>query len=197
MSAALRRACALGALITATASIVVALALLGSAWAELSFVLVAATIVSAAGWYVLSRRGIVRVIAAVVAAGAVVAAIVVLAGDRNIVAIAAILVLAVATAQLARVALRVDPRSLRDQAPPGVRMPAPLHPVLVCNPRSGGGKADAAFVEAARERGIETVMLEPGTDLGRLTLDAIARGADVLGMAGGDGSQAIVAAIAA
>jgi diacylglycerol kinase family enzyme len=93
--------------------------------------------------------------------------------------------------------LRYDPRSLREQAPPGVRMPPPSHPILLCNPRSGGGKADTAFVAAAHDRGIETVMLEPGTDLERLTRDAIARGADVLGMAGGDGSQAIVAAIAA
>src|SRR5437868_7636083 len=64
------------------------------------------------------------------------------------------------------------------------------------NPRSGGGKANAAFAEASHERGIETVTLEPGTDLEQLARDAVARGADVIGMAGGDGSQALVADIA-
>ena len=70
-------------------------------------------------------------------------------------------------------------------------------PVLMINPRSGDGRAErAGLAEAARERGIEAVVLSPGDDLDALARDAIARGADVLGMAGGDGSQAIVAAIA-
>src|SRR5213076_3119860 len=50
--------------------------------------------------------------------------------------------------------------------------------------------------EAAHERGIETVTLEPGTDLEQLARDAVAEGADVIGMAGGDGSQALVADVA-
>jgi diacylglycerol kinase family enzyme len=39
-------------------------------------------------------------------------------------------------------------------------------------------------------------MLDHGLDLAELARDAIARGADCLGMAGGDGSQALVASIA-
>jgi diacylglycerol kinase family enzyme len=39
-------------------------------------------------------------------------------------------------------------------------------------------------------------VLEPGDDLAALARDAVARGADLLGMAGGDGSQALVAGIA-
>ena len=39
-------------------------------------------------------------------------------------------------------------------------------------------------------------MLRPGDDLRQLAEDAVARGADVLGMAGGDGSQALVASVA-
>jgi diacylglycerol kinase family enzyme len=50
--------------------------------------------------------------------------------------------------------------------------------------------------EQARKRGIEPVMLQPGDDLEALARDAVRRGADVLGMAGGDGSQALVASIA-
>jgi diacylglycerol kinase family enzyme len=41
------------------------------------------------------------------------------------------------------------------------------------------------------------VILEQGADLRSLATDAIRRGADVIGMAGGDGSQAIVAGVAA
>ena len=48
-----------------------------------------------------------------------------------------------------------------------------------------------------RQRGIEPVVLRPGDDLLQLAEDAVARGADVIGMAGGDGSQALVASVAA
>jgi diacylglycerol kinase family enzyme len=51
-------------------------------------------------------------------------------------------------------------------------------------------------VEAARRRGIEPVVLTPGDDLVRLAEEAVASGADVLGMAGGDGSQALIAGVA-
>ena len=69
--------------------------------------------------------------------------------------------------------------------------------MLFINPRSGGGRAGRArLAEVARERDIEPVVLEPGADLGALAEDAAADGADVLGMAGGDGSLAIVASIA-
>ena len=65
------------------------------------------------------------------------------------------------------------------------------------NPRSGGGKAERfALAEECRRRGIEPVILEPGDDLLDLARGAIDRGADVIGMAGGDGSQALVASVA-
>ena len=57
-----------------------------------------------------------------------------------------------------------------------------------------GGEVRAA--RPARELGVETVLLDKGLDLEQLARDAIARGADCLGMAGGDGSQALVASIA-
>ena len=75
---------------------------------------------------------------------------------------------------------------------------APRHPVLFFNPRSGGGKAERfALADEARARGIEPIELKPGEDLETLVRGAVDRGADGLAMAGGDGSQAIVAAIAA
>jgi len=74
----------------------------------------------------------------------------------------------------------------------------PQRPVLFVNPRSGGGKAArAAVAERARERGIETVIFTPGQDLEALAREAVANGADALGVAGGDGSLAVVAAAAA
>lgn len=74
----------------------------------------------------------------------------------------------------------------------------PQRPVLFVNPRSGGGKAArAAVAERARERGIETVIFTPGQNLEALAREAVANGADALGMAGGDGSLAVVAAAAA
>ena len=73
----------------------------------------------------------------------------------------------------------------------------PSKPVLICNPKSGGGKVVSFNIaEEARARGVEVVTLQEGLDLEGLARDAITRGADCLGMAGGDGSQALVAAVA-
>jgi diacylglycerol kinase family enzyme len=74
---------------------------------------------------------------------------------------------------------------------------APQRPVLFVNPRSGGGKAiGAGLPEQARQRGIEPIVLGPDDDLAALVAEAVARGADALGMAGGDGSLAVVAVAA-
>lgn len=69
--------------------------------------------------------------------------------------------------------------------------------MLFVNPRSGGGSAArAAVAERARERGVEAILLEPDGDLSALVQEAVSGGADTLGMAGGDGSLAVVAAAA-
>ena len=76
--------------------------------------------------------------------------------------------------------------------------PAPKRPVLFYNPKSGGGKAERFHVaREARARGVEPVELHFGGDLVALVDEAIDNGADAVGVAGGDGTQAIVAAIAA
>jgi diacylglycerol kinase family enzyme len=78
------------------------------------------------------------------------------------------------------------------------RRASPDRPILLMNPKSGGGKVEKFELEqVAQDAGIETVLLKAGDDLEQLARDAIARGANVLGMAGGDGSQALVASIAA
>ena len=76
-------------------------------------------------------------------------------------------------------------------------MRRPRHPVLIVNPRSGGGKAER--LDLAREcstRGIEPVMLQRDDDLLGIAEAVVSRGADAIGVAGGDGSQALVATVA-
>jgi diacylglycerol kinase family enzyme len=68
---------------------------------------------------------------------------------------------------------------------------------LLVNPRSGNGKAArVGLVEAARERGIEVHLQAEGDDPAALARRAVAGGADALGVAGGDGSLGLVAAVA-
>jgi len=87
-------------------------------------------------------------------------------------------------------------RDLHHEVPPDRRF-ASQRPVLIYNEKSGGGKVGRfGLLDVAREMGVETVGLHPGDDLAQLARDAVARGADCLGMAGGDGSQALVASIA-
>ena len=77
-------------------------------------------------------------------------------------------------------------------------MTRPATPILIVNPRSGGGKvARFDLVAQCQARSIEPIVFEPGDDLTTLATAAVRDGADALGMAGGDGSQAAVAAVAA
>jgi diacylglycerol kinase family enzyme len=126
---------------------------------------------------------------AVAAALGVGALALVLSGDGHLAGLAMI-GSAIACVGATQVALRI-----RVALP---RAPAPSTPVLFYNPRSGDGKAERFELPSeARSRGIEPVELGPGKDLEALVRQAIERGADALAMAGGDGSQAVVAAIAA
>jgi diacylglycerol kinase family enzyme len=107
----------------------------------------------------------------------------------------ALAVLLVAAVGLGRAALTRDVTADDELRP--VPVDPPRHPVLICNPWSGGGKVEQfGLAELAGSMGVEVVMLAEGLDLEELARDAIARGADCLGMAGGDGSQALVASIA-
>ena len=167
----------------------------GDAW-RLPLVLLGAAAAIVGLWYALSRRGAASLVGAVVAAAGLVllVLVIVLADYRGlpfVVAVALILLSAAA----GRYALGLDQHS---DMPHGAVMPRPHRPVLIMNPKSGGGKAEKYRLEdECRSRGIEPIVLRPGDDLLELARDAIARGADVIGMAGGDGSQALVATVAA
>jgi hypothetical protein len=79
-------------------------------------------------------------------------------------------------------------------------VPPPRRPFLIMNPRSGGGKVVRfGLKDRAEALGATVALLEgPGTvDVGELARQAVADGADLLGVAGGDGTQALVAGIAA
>jgi diacylglycerol kinase family enzyme len=184
-----RRLWALSALLCAAlaAGVGVALAIEGFPRGLSVFLLVAASALAA--WYGVRRRGRLRAaalsLAALLIAGAV--AVVFLEGRPVLGAI--IVVLLALASRSASNAFRVHVE-LPNVSPP-------RNPVLFYNPLSGGGKADRFHLaEQARLRGIEPVELRAGTDLGELVRDAVSRGADGLAMAGGDGSQAIVADIA-
>ncbi len=86
----------------------------------------------------------------------------------------------------------IDPMAMGWQ-----RVEPARRPVLLINPHSGNGTAGrVSLAERARALGIEPLILSTEHDLAELAARAVERGADVLGMAGGDGSLATVAATA-
>jgi diacylglycerol kinase family enzyme len=146
-------------------------------------------------WYLVAGRGPVRLAGGLLAAAAAVAVLaVVVTSTQNGLALELSLVLLAASAPAARYALEPS----RGEPDTDARAGRPRQPVLIMNPWSGGGKVERFnLVEECRARGIEAVVLKRGDDLLQLAGDAVARGADVIGMAGGDGSQALVASVAA
>ena len=143
-----------------------------------------------AAWQAVQRRGHARhILLAGVVLFLVAAVVVVLTGERIGVGLAAVALL-LAGAGVARRVFTV--RVVLPAATP------PERAIVVWNPRSGGGKAVSNNLpDEARARGIEPIELKPGDDLEQLVRDAVAAGADGLAAAGGDGTQALVASIAA
>jgi diacylglycerol kinase family enzyme len=153
---------------------------------------------TAAGvWWALTHKGLVRWLAVALA---VLAPLVVLilytSRDLLWVVLVAFALLAVAVVA-GRAALRGDPtpEKMREH-----EVPPPSRPYLIMNPRSGGGKVTRfGLKDKAEALGAQVALLEgPGTvDVAELARAAVANGADLLGVAGGDGTQALVAGIAA
>jgi diacylglycerol kinase family enzyme len=152
----------------------------------------------AAASYALTRTGARRLLAAVVAVLALVGPLALVVAYGRLPQLLLLIALLVLAGVVTRHALGRDLRSLKSGPTPGVAVGPATRPVLLMNPKSGGGKVERfQLVEEAKRRGIEPIVLTPGDDLLRLAQQAIDRGADVLGMAGGDGSQALVAGVAA
>jgi diacylglycerol kinase family enzyme len=105
--------------------------------------------------------------------------------------------LMIAAAWTARTALSAQ---RPDAGMPVVPAARPRRPFVIMNPRSGGGKVTKfGLKDKAEALGAQVALLEgPGiVDVADLARRAVADGADLLGVAGGDGTQALVAGIAA
>jgi diacylglycerol kinase family enzyme len=195
-----QRALALLALAADLLLVVAVLVFLVNNGIELIIALVGLAIAVAGGWWMVTeempRRGF-GIVGLVLGFLIIVLAILRAATttDQGLLRIAIVAALIAVAGTAARAALVPDLHSL-DARLAGQRW-RPQHPVLICNPWSGGGKVEKfGLIERARELGVETVLLDHGLDLEQLARDAISGGADCLGMAGGDGSQALVASIA-
>ena len=185
-----RRLAATVALIVGAATVALAIAVAISEFPRGLILLGCVVIAGVSAWYGVLRRGVARIAGLAVAALALTGAVALLVVEGSPLADLLVVAGLLASLAAARAALAVH-----------VALPsasAPRKPVLFFNPRSGGGKAERFSLAAeARARGIEPIELKPGEDLETLARGAVHRGADALAMAGGDGSQAIVAALAA
>jgi diacylglycerol kinase family enzyme len=185
-----RRLAAVFALLVGAATLALAVAVAVSEFPRGLVLLGCVLLAGASAWYGLIRRGTARAVGLIVAgtAVAVAVALLVVGGARFLDLLVIVGLLISLAAARATLGVHVD---LPSASPP-------RQPVLFFNPRSGGGKAERfALAKEARDRGIEPIELKPGDDLEVLVRGAVERGADGLAMAGGDGSQAVVAAIAA
>ena len=157
----------------------------------------AAAVSLAAAYWALSHRGLWRWLALAVFVLAPVAVIIVYA-------FAALLWVALVSAALwllaattARSALAIGQPDWR--MPEHAVAPPAAHPFLIMNPRSGGGKVGKFELKPKAEDLGASVFLMEGkdVDVAAVAGEAIAGGADLIGVAGGDGTQGLVAGIAA
>jgi diacylglycerol kinase family enzyme len=185
------------ALLALVAAVVVLFLALGEAGPMVLLSGLGGIVVSAAGlWWLLARRGPLRLLGALLAVAAPVGVLVhyILEGVWG----NALLALGLYGLALvcARAALRATGRAYVMR---GKTRPLPRRPVLIMNPKSGGGKVERfGLVERAERMGAEVHLLdtEDGTDVEALARKAVEDGADLLGVAGGDGTQALVAGVA-
>ena len=160
--------------------------------------LAAAAVSLAAAFLFLSHRGIRRWLSLAVFVLAPIAVIVVYAFRDLLwvaVASAAAWLLATVTARWALAGNPTDWRMPEQPAQPPAR-----HPYLIMNPKSGGGKVEQFDLRRkAEDLGAKVFLIGgPGpVDVAQIAREAVAQGADLLGVAGGDGTQALVAGIAA
>ena len=99
----------------------------------------------------------------------------------------------------ARLALAGD-ESTDWRMPEFPAQPPAAHPFLIMNPKSGGGKVGRFDLKHKAEGLGAEVFLMDGpeeVDVAAVARDAVARGADLLGVAGGDGTEALLAGVAA
>ncbi|MEV6177240.1 diacylglycerol kinase family protein [Streptomyces sp. NPDC052015] len=166
-------------------------------WLVLLAGLAGLALAGAGVWWMLAHRGGARILGGLLAVSAPTGVLVLYAASGLwVVAVGALALWAAALAS-ARSALR----GVRRPKGHGRRIPPPRRPVLIMNVRSGGGKVEKhGLVARAEALGARVVLLGTGDDWTDPVVEArkaVAEGADLLGVAGGDGTQALVAAVAA
>src|SRR5262245_39223812 len=174
-----RRSAGVAALVGIATSVIFVVAVLARNFGALVGGLVGLSIVSGGAWWVLTERmprrafGVVGIVVGALVM-AVAFAVLVDGVDRIGLRVLGVGGVLAATLGCARAALRREVHQVQ------VRVRAagpPRHAVLLCNPRSGGGKVDRfGLLEVAAQLGVETVVLEPGMDLEALARAAVARG---------------------
>jgi diacylglycerol kinase family enzyme len=156
---------------------------------------VAGLALAAAGlWWTLAHTGVVRACGVVVSVVAPLTVLALYAAYDMLGPALVSLALWAFAVGAARGALAPAHTAERRQTP----APAPHHPWLLLNPRSGGGKVGRfRLVDKALALGARVTVLEAGRqDVAELARRAVAEGADLLAVAGGDGTQALVAEVA-
>ncbi|QUC60192.1 NAD(+)/NADH kinase [Streptomyces sp. A2-16] len=159
--------------------------------------LAGAAVTAAAMWWTLTRRGPERWLAAALAVvtPALVLVLFVITLGWVIVLSPVLWSMAVWSGRYALRSAGTRPKRMKEHRARSVR-----RPFLIMNPRSGGGKVEQFGLREKAERlGARVVLLDPEEqqDVTALARAAVAEGADLLGVAGGDGTQALVAAVAA
>ena len=160
--------------------------------------LAAAVVGLASAYFFLARRGLWRWLSLAIFIAAPIV-VIILYAFRNLLWIAivaaVIWLLASMTARVALTGTEADWRMPEHPAQPPAR-----HPYLIMNPRSGGGKVTKFDLKRkAEDLGAEVYLIggpEP-VDVAKVARAAVDNGADLLGVAGGDGTQALVAGVAA
>ncbi len=188
-SSSLRRLLAATAVVLAVATVVITVIDEIHHFPQGFLVIILVLAALAAAWYGALRRGIERTAALAFAAACLVVTVVLILG-RDPVGLVLLVLAAVGAVACARAAMVV-----RAHLPSA---PRPSHPVLIFNPRSGGGKATKFDLAGqARRRGIEPIEMTMGKPLEETVAELLADGADAVAVAGGDGTQAQVAAVVA
>jgi len=191
-----RRWAARGAMITAAAAAITPLIFAGlKSLVLIAIGLAALGLVVAGLWWALTRRGVSRIGGLVVAGLALIGVVIVYVGARFF----WVVVLSFGLWLLAGAAARLALRGTEARMPEREAAP-PRHAFLIMNPHSGGGKVGRfALVDRAEALGARVAVLDgpERVDVAALARAAVQQGADLLGVAGGDGTQAIVAGVAA
>ncbi|MEV6573622.1 diacylglycerol kinase family protein [Streptomyces sp. NPDC051577] len=166
------------------------LVLMGVGWAGL-------VLTAAGGWWTLTHTGWIRVAAGTLVVTVPLAVLV-------LYAVAGLLWVVLVSLGLWALAVSAGRAALADDdTAPSVSQRSVSraeHPFLIMNPLSGGGKVERfRLAERARAKGAEVVVLDRTgrQDVAELARRAVRGGADLLGVAGGDGTQALVAGVAA